>query len=314
MRKTSISDVPLFWKPEYNDDTTVGNIVIFKYNLSKKAWKPQISLSGTEFRDSNILIKGLILDKTFVSPFKATFGGFLSTEGKILDESIFVKFLEFLQAEYGITKLEITLPPSHLLKHENLEVNNTILSSLGESVFIRRTLDVNQVINVVNWTPVDLSKGNRKKLRQCNEINIVTRKIQNEELVRAYEILDLNRKSVNSQVSISFKNLTKTIDKFPRLYNVFGTYLNEEMIATAVTVETFPNNLYVYMWADVFEYRYLSPLVSTALTLIDFAKDNSYEYLDLGTSSIQGEDLIGVKRFKSNLGAIEYGKTTVILN
>lgn len=314
MRKTSISDVPLFWKHEYNDYTTVGNIVIFKYNLSKKAWKPQILLSGSEFRDSNILIKGLILDKTFVSPFKATFGGFLSTKGKILDESIFVKFLEFLQDEYGITKLEITLPPSHLLKHENLEVNNTILSSLGESVFIRRTMDVNQVINVVNWTPVDLSKGNRKKLRQCNEINIVTRKIQNEELVRAYEILDLNRKSVNSQVSISFKNLTKTIDKFPKLYNVFGTYLNEEMIATAVTVETFPNNLYVYMWADVFEYRYLSPLVSTALTLIDFAKDNSYEYLDLGTSSIQGEDLIGVKRFKSNLGAIEYGKTTVILN
>lgn len=314
MGETSIPDVPLFWKHEYNNDTSIGNIVLFNYNQIKEAWQSQTEFKGSEFKDSGILIKGLILNKTFVSPYKATFGGFLNMTGKTLDESIFLKFLQFLQIEYGITNLEITLPPSHLLEHKNLELNNILFSLKNEDIIKKRTLDVNQVIKLINWTPEVLSKGNRKKLRQCNERNIVTRKIETKELAKVYEILDLNRKGLQSQLSISFENLAKTINKFPMSYNVFGTYLNGEMIATAVTVETFPNNLYVYMWADLLEYRFLSPLVSTAFTLIDFAKYHSYEYLDLGTSSIQGEDLIGVKRFKSNLGAIEYGKSTIILN
>ena len=263
--------------------------------------------------DSSYLIRGFLENKIYVSPQRSTFGGFLKVNNVENSEEIFLKFLTLLKNEYQVKEFRVILPPNHLIENENLAFNNFVLNETEISVIYKKIVDTNQVIFLNDWSLEKLSKGNRKKLRQCHERNLETKVIGMDHLAEAYEILAKNREKLDSNVSISFVNLIETIRKFPHHYRVFGSFLADKMIATAVTVETTPHNLYVYMWADSIEFRGISPLVAMANSLIQYAHAQHYHYLDLGTSSIGGTELAGLKRFKSNLGAHEFKKTTLSL-
>jgi hypothetical protein len=85
------------------------------------------------------------------------------------------------------------------------------------------------------------------------------------------------------------------------------------MIAGAICLESAPGNFYVYMWGDILEFRQISPIVFLCESLIEFAIGRDFSYLDLGTSSLKGEIMPGVSRFKENLGAEGHKKTSLTL-
>jgi hypothetical protein len=283
----------------------------FRFSSSKQTWVPFTILSNLELQDSSFLLKGYLEGKTYISPFKATFGGLLRVNDESNDEQIVLNLLDMLKENYGILELKITLPSAHLIEDSSLRSNKYFLNSKKIKLFQSSIQDINQIIEIQTWTNEKLSKGNRKKLRQCQEEKILTKKIGLDQIADAYNIIELNRKGLQSQVSMSYENLVKSVSQYPEHYTVFGTFKNEVMISSAVTVETYSKNLYVYMWADKPDFRYLSPIVSTAQCLIQFAQDHNFKYLDLGTSSVNGEELPGVKRFKSNLGATEHEKNII---
>jgi hypothetical protein len=312
---SSVLNLPLFWKPEFNTHIKDQNSTHFRFSSSKQTWVPFTILSKLELEDSSFLLKGYLKGQTYISPFKATFGGLLRVNyepnDEPNDEQIILNLLNMLRENYRILDLKITLPSAHLIEDSSLRSNKYFLNSKKIKLLQSCVRDINQMIEIQTWTSEKLSKGNRKKLRQCQEEEILTKKIGLDQIAEAYNIIELNRKGLQSQVSISYENLIKSVSQYPEHYKVFGTFKNEVMISSAVTVETFSKNLYVYMWADKPDFRYLSPIVSTAQCLIQFAQDHNFKYLDLGTSSVNGEELPGVKRFKSNLGAIEHEKNTI---
>ncbi len=313
MTITQVSALPLFWNPNFNFETSNQGTLCFRYSHTKQEWLEYGNLIDSDVMDSSFLIRGSLENKIYVSPQKSTFGGFLKVNNVQSRKEIFLKFLTLLKNEYQVKEFKVTLPPNHLIENENLAFNNFVLSETEISAISEKIVDTNQVIFLNDWSLEKLSKGNRKKLRQCYERNLETKVIGMDHLAEAYEILVKNREKLDSNVSISLVNLIESIRIFPDHYRVFGSFLADKMIATAVTVETTPNNLYVYMWADSIDFRGISPLVAMANSLIQYAHERHYDYLDLGTSSIGGTELAGLKRFKSNLGADEFQKTTISL-
>ena len=126
-------------------------------------------------------------------------------------------------------------------------------------------------------------------------------------------MIEANRVSLGAKVSVSFSTLIKLMSTFPDKYFLYQlrSPSSGKIAASVVLVETSPENLYVYLWADSIEFRSVSPVVLLLEGIINEFTDK-YTYLDLGTSAIDGVELEGVARFKDNLGAIRSSKKTIV--
>jgi hypothetical protein len=298
---------PVFWSSGYLSKKKDLKLLAMKTPLSD--WG---EISPKEV-NTNVfaLMTGEINGDSFISPHSATFGGIHLNQDYIKEYDLIIpKLVHFLPSKFEVKKLSVLLPSSHLYESVGLEINSIFPAYLKKNVFIDR----NFVIKLKIWSESDLSKGNRKKLRQSREGGIFSSQLDSSEIPNAYSIIEENRKRLGVIPSISLNELLDLVVSFPKLYKVFGTYYKSELIAAAIVVETHPENNYVYMWAEKLEYRNFSPVVSIFKKIVEYSQDNGYKFLDLGTSSSKGKTIEGLVRFKSNLGAMEYEKLMVSTN
>jgi hypothetical protein len=239
----------------------------------------------------------------FESPSVGTFGGFYNLTKESLTEDI-RKILKVLHQEVENCQVLVTLPSNHLARFYP-QIQAEALIELGAKLLFHET---NHVISIKQWSSSSLSRGNQKKLRQCHENKLTFRQLALGEIEELYEILRRNRESIGAKVSMTLDQVRNSFATFPNNYFAFGVYSGESMIAGAICLESCVENLYVYMWGDLLEFRKISPIVFLCDSLIDFASHRDFEFLDLGTSSLNGELMPGVSRFKENLGAIGYEK------
>ena len=249
-------------------------------------------------------------DSCFESPGVGTFGGFFGLEKDCFDKNI-NDILKELGASHDGRAISLTLPSNHisqLCPERQVEV----LRQLGATLLFN---EINHAISIHEWDRNCLSRGNQKKLRQCHEKGLVLKRLSlyENEFDELYEILRINRENLGATVSMSISQIRKAFETFPEKYFAFGVYLDGQMVAGAICLESAPGNLYVYMWGDLLEFRKISPIVFLCDSLIEFGADHDFAYLDLGTSSIKGELMPGVARFKENLGAIAYEKASLNL-
>ncbi len=295
---------PLFWMTAFLQDKPEIRIIGMRTPLSQWMEIPAEKYDGAFFAT----ISGRFSGSEFTSPNEATFGGiFVNGENSQRNSFIIPKLVDFIHSEYGAKSFSILLPSSHLYNSDGMETNSTVPVFLTKTIFE----DLNFAVNLRTWSENDLSKGNRKKLRQCRELGITTRELEKFEVINAYELIAENRKRLGVIPSISLDSLLALLDRFPTYYKVYGTYLKSELIAAAMVVETHRENNYVFMWGHVETFENYSPVVSLFVFLVEASRQSGYKYLDLGTSSSKGIVNEGLVRFKMNLGAIEYSKFMV---
>ena len=292
---------PLFWKTAFLQDKSDLKIIGMLTPLSEWLEIPVEKYNEAHFAS----ISGRFSGSEFASPNEATFGGiFVSGEFSEKFNSIIPKLVDFIYSEYGAKSFSVLLPSSHLYDSAGLETNATLPQFLTKIIF----KDLNFAVNLRTWSEDNLSKGNKKKLRQCRELGITTRELERSEITRAYELIAENRKRLGINPSISLDSLLVLVDRFPNYYKVYGTYHKCNLIAAAIVVETHHENNYVYMWGHVATYENYSPVVSLFVFLVEASRHSGYKFLDLGVSSSKGIINEGLVRFKMNLGAIEYSK------
>ena len=246
--------------------------------------------------------------KCFESPGVGTFGGFYNLQKENVTEDI-RKILREICQQIDNCEILLTLPPNHLARFYP-QIQAEALVQLGAKILFHET---NHAISIKEWSSAWLSRGNQKKLRQCRDNQLIFRQLSLAEMDELYEILRKNRENLGATVSMTLDQVRKLFLAFPEKYFAFGVYSGESMIAGAICLESAPENLYVYMWGDLLEFRHISPIVFLCDSLIRFAANNDFGFLDLGTSSTKGEIMPGVFRFKENLGAIAYEKTCLII-
>jgi hypothetical protein len=171
--------------------------------------------------------------------------------------------------------------------------------------------NINHYVDMGTWSEDCMSKGNRKKLRQCHGSGLMFSEATRLEWIDAYEVVKKNRESLGSRVSMSGIEIFALLTNYPDIYKCFILKDRFNQIAAAAfLVETSYENIYVYLWADVPEFRNLSPIVLLMTQLVSTFREK-YNFLDLGTSAINGEVLEGLSRFKDNLGALPSHKLQI---
>ena len=296
-----MSPTPLFWQSSY---LSIQSETGFFSGVSHQGLYLE-SRDHTQFRTwacfdfSSECIK---------SPCRATFGGYWSTDHTYFGADVELSVLE-LKSRYPGTTITFYLPPNDEAS-KKVSTQSEILIRLGGEVDFQ---DSNFSISTGNWEPSNMSKGNRKKLRQWNEAGGHVREVELESLPEIYEIIRLNRLSLGVQPSISLDGLTKLALNFGSEYRFYTATVNEEMAAVAVTVDARESAKYVFFWADVAQFRQLSPVVAICTHLIEVCRRSIKDHLDLGISTEGGQPNLGLIRFKRNLGASESPKLQISL-
>jgi hypothetical protein len=288
------SDLPIFATDKFAE--LVGLQIIHAKNYENQGAKLRPRLVGR------------LNQEIFHSPGVGTFGGFFNLQKDSVHENIKDVLNEFSSQIEG-NEIAFTLPPNHIVNLYPQGQKDALLRLGGDLLFD----DVNHAILIPGWSRSSLSRGNQKKLRQCHENALTFSQLNLSELDRLYEILRQNRENLGATVSMTLEQVKKSFETFPDKYFAFGVFFENQMIAGAVCLESAPDNFYVYMWGDILEFRHMSPIVFLCESLIEFAASKDFSYLDLGTSSLKGEVMPGVSRFKENLGAKGYKKTSIML-
>ena len=288
---------PIFWSKNYLLERQNGNQCFLKYEDTHWIEFQPSELSELDFEKAPTITfsKG---EASLTSPFCASFGG-IHLGGVSEDSSIeLVKKLSDYFSRSEQKNVKITLHPSHLNSAQ----------FVNEQIYIQNSWkilyeNINHFVDLGKWSEDNMSKGNRKKLRQSRESSLIFSEASTSDWKDAYEVVKMNRESLGSRVSMSEIELFTLLTKHSDTYKCF--VLKDEMnqiAATAFVVETSSENIYVYLWADAPEYRNLSPIVLLMTELASTFRGR-YNFLDLGTSALNGEVLEGLSRFKDNLGA-----------
>ena len=234
------------------------------------------------------------------SPGKATFGGLWATESNVLAQ-VYVDAVNSIFGESPLTReISIILPPRYFFP-EVFDNQSTALESIGFELIYT---DFNFHIDVLNWSASQMSKGNRKKVRQFLEHGGEVVEATSTEHQVAFDLLKQNRKSRGAVLSMSKEVFLQNLTELPNIYKVYIAKMNETVTAVAYTVKICSEVNYVLFWGDDLEFRHFSPVASILCFLMEIAKKHGYQYLDLGISSITGSLDVNLARFKSNLGAV----------
>jgi lipid II:glycine glycyltransferase (peptidoglycan interpeptide bridge formation enzyme) len=99
----------------------------------------------------------------------------------------------------------------------------------------------------------------------------------------------------------------------PHRYSLFSVNKEDEMLASAITINVTDKIAYVLFWGDAIKFRDFSPTVYLANSLITHYRNLEYNFLDLSVcvNGTRGEDDIGLLTFKRNLGATSSKKLTL---
>lgn len=293
-----MKDIPLFWSTEYLRTLNFETVLLSLDIVAGSVRELDLSNDLPDYSTCEFLLGGQIIDGSFFSYKAGSFGGVYSKSGW-KDNDFLEKAISYLQVNFSIQNFHIKLPSDHLTQFDNLLQIQALLN-LGFKIDF---VDFNYSIAVNSWTIDKMSKGNNKKLRQSYAAGFNFRKLDLETFDSVYELLENNRKLKNANLSLTKDELYNLCAQFPEHYSLFGVYHGEILVSAAVVVVTYSSNLYVFYWADDFNYRGYSSVTFLSSELVKYASKNGYETLDLGTVGQNGTYNSSLARFKQNLGA-----------
>jgi hypothetical protein len=175
-------------------------------------------------------------------------------------------------------------------------------------------VDINYHVDVESWSKKNLSKGNRKKIRQFYDLGGVVSYSNADVIEQCYEVLVENRKRRGVSLTMQYADFENSLLLCGENFKLIQASLENQIVAACYLVKIFPDYWYVLFWGELVDFRSLSPVASLFQFLIEEAKRNRVKFLDLGISSVEGALDEGLARFKSNLGAVPSQKITLSVN
>ena len=264
---------------------------------------------NTSIPHANARIASRRLD---LSP-NATFGLF-TRDGSVVESPLLLsettnQILGFA-ARRAIEAVHLRLPPDGF--HQNfVAASRDTFLALGAQEIV----DYNYFVHVPTWSESSMSKGNRKRLRQCTELGLQTYLVQDQEMTRkCFSVLSRNRATRGLQLSMTQELFERSRSQFPLDYELYATLSDGDPVAAAVVIRLNHERLYVLMWGHDPSWSSRSPVVHLFYTLMQQCAERETTILDLGISSNAGSIDLGLARFKTGLGARDEPKRTLTLN
>jgi hypothetical protein len=247
------------------------------------------------------LLAGL-KDGVLRSPFSAPFGGFHYRHEHLSYELIY-EFLSDLKdyiVSEELKKIAITLPPDIYQKNMNAKLINAFIR-IG---FKLEVPDLNSCIDLKKfdgkWTKSEVAGNCRKAINNNLEWAIAT---GIDDMESAYEVIYKNREGLGRKIHMTLEDILKVKDIFPVDFFIIREG-NGNCIGAAVIYRGHKSIAQgIFMGSDL-EKRNLGVIDLMYMKVYEYYKKLGYEYIDLGTSSLEGEPNPGLLRFKENHNSI----------
>ncbi len=240
------------------------------------------------------------------SPLKAPFG---SVEiFRKLNEVQLTYFLEQVQRQLIILRVKkVTIRNSPDLY--DLQTSNLVQSVLKKLGF-ENTEEVSSIL-LIDGKPFErkIKISERQKLKKASGI-FEFKHAGRKELTKIYSFIATCRMERNQALSMSSRELRKTISVFPDQFFLFTVGSKTKLAAAAIVIQVSQNILYTFYYAHAKTYNTISPVVFLISGIYDFAAIKKFKMIDLGTSMIGGHVNRSLLHFKKSIGGVTNKKLT----
>jgi len=247
------------------------------------------------------LVAFCVQNKKASSPLRAPFGSFeISVNLKLSDLKEFIIEVEKALVKAGVSKIEIINPPALYSTY-----HNRLVAALLNQNYTPIQCDLSCSIPV-DQTPLleKINKGKRKQLRHGQKAGFTFKKLTLSKLNDVYVFIESCRLERSQKLSLSLKELQRTVNVIPKAFQLFAVYQNNRIISASVCVQINKSILYTFYSAHLKVFDNFSPLVFLLSHLYDLCHKKGISLLDMGTSTIGGKPNFNLIDFKIRVGGI----------
>src|SRR5690554_5016636 len=230
------------------------------------------------------------------SPFSAPFGGFHYRNEQLAYDLVY-EFLSSLK-EYALKEqlkeISITLPPDLYQVNMNAKLVNAFIH-LG---FTMEMPDINNWINLKEFDGVWIKSVVGQNCRKAAKHGLVWSVATGmEEMMEAYDVIHRNREEQGRKIYMNLKDILEVRKIFPVDFFLIREK-NGNCVGAAIFYRGHEKIVQGIFLGDDIEKRNLGIMNYMYMNVYQYYKEMGIEYIDLGTSSLNGEPNSGLIRFK----------------
>lgn len=284
----------------YDFEESLYNTKIYRYLQDSEHW---VSFYILDKQEKKIIasIHFHVLDQTARSPKRAPFGGLEFSDS--ISFKLLFDFLEFAERKLkakGVRKIEVKNSPETLQGSTGTLISVSLFN-LGYSV---ANAETGAILRVDNATLESrLHVWEQRKLRQARETNFAFRPLPLSEFSKLYGFILSCRSSKNYILSMTEKEVQQMVNTFPERYFLFGLFDGNTLVSASISIRVRQNMLYNFYADHDKQFDSFSPLVMLISGIYDFCHERAINFIDLGTSSVEGKQNFSLIDFKQHLGA-----------
>ncbi|MFZ5970792.1 MAG: hypothetical protein ACOYXA_04295 [Bacteroidota bacterium] len=249
-----------------------------------------------------------LLNQEALSPYKAPFGSFQFHGPLNMDQRFyFIQKVEQMLAAKGAKKIVVKNPPRFY--------SPTDLSSLEVMLFNRGYAAVQAEIGAGISTSSrrfedGLHAWEKRKLKQARQAGLKSKHLPLSKQNEIYQFIAGCRQEKNQPLSMTGEELAGAIRRNASHFHLFANYKGKDIAAAAVAILTSHHVLYTFYYAHARPFDAVSPVVLLMQFIYQWAKKHRVQWIDLGTSHLDGEPNFPLLDFKLHLGAQPASKLT----
>jgi lipid II:glycine glycyltransferase (peptidoglycan interpeptide bridge formation enzyme) len=262
---------------------------------SKKNWK----VFGLKSEKKILLQLPLHLSrKKAISPLRAPFGSLQLAKGISKNQmDFFIKSV--LTSLRGLQVESISIRNFPSVYHE--QYSEWIAQCLLANGFtVSEQVSSAIVVNEIDFEK-KIKPSERQKLKK-SQSQFIFQQQPLSKLKSIYSFIALCRHERNQSLSMSFAQLSKTIRVLPDDFFLFEVRNSKELAAAAIVIRINREILYTFYYAHSRSFDKISPVVFLLSGIYNFAKENNYKLMDLGTSMIGSTINQPLLQFKKSIG------------
>ncbi|WP_323757693.1 GNAT family N-acetyltransferase [Roseivirga sp.] len=236
---------------------------------------------------------------TVFSAYRAPFGGFALADDLTSTEITFFIF-EVLRKlkEQGVTSIQMKLAPYCYFDNTLLLKENLVYAGFDlEEKLEYQAIPINDQAFELGLASMEV-----RKLKKCQEAGFEFSRLPKHKLADVFDFVKNQRQEKGYEFSMEWPQMKLAQKVNPEAYIPFVVKDGERIIAATVGILASDRVLYNFSPAHHSEYDPLSPNVLLTEGLYDFCRAEGLNYLDLGTSYLNGKINKGLWQFKSHLG------------
>lgn len=242
-----------------------------------------------------------VVDNVAYSPHNLPIGG-IEVSQELSEDSIteFLRKIEQALKDSGITSIRLHQAPNAYFDHST--TSNALINQGYEIIQHRvfHSIEVNE-----SYLFDRMHKMEQRKIKKCIDAGAEFKELKKSKKVQAFEWIDRFRTLGFKPPSMTWVDLSDVNKRNPKLYKVFGVFMDGHMLAATVVVVVNKNIVYHFMPAshvDFQDYKKFSPMVFLVDNLYKWCQENSIKTLDLGTSYVDMKMKTSLAQFKENIG------------